>query len=386
MIKYKNLFWLLLYVAPFINFSVIPGSKLPLAYLSIILIFLILLVTTRTIPKRTFGLEDLCFGLFVVVSLIAIQLNSPDYSIARGLIQLSNIILTYSIYKISLFLLQKSDLDGEDILRKAFNYNSKIQLIAFILFLSGFYSHDFLKGIVDFFNNAGNFSIGAFSTVFPRARLIGFSPEPSFWSFFVAFNLAIGLTLEKPKKSYIIINIISLIFTFGRTGYLIGICIILIKFIKGHILYKALAIVIAGIGFIFFYEFLSINSLLGVDSSFRQRIGSLITAVDIARDHPLFGIGLGNFHTYAKVHRFDFLDIFNFFLTLLVASGLFGLLTFVSTLGSIYSRMRAIDRLPFFASIIGWMTMSAYNLPYVWLVYAIFVYISIKKEAPLLQQ
>src|SRR5688572_23013046 len=130
MIKYKNLFWLLLYVAPFINFSVIPGSKLPLAYLSIILIFLILLVTTRTIPKRTFGLEDLCFGLFVVVSLIATQLNSPDYSIARGLIQLSNIILTYSIYKISLFLLQKSDLDGEDILRKAFNYNSKIQLIA----------------------------------------------------------------------------------------------------------------------------------------------------------------------------------------------------------------------------------------------------------------
>jgi hypothetical protein len=301
-------------------------------------------------------------------------LNSSSFT------QVINYILTYLFFKVTLYLLYRSHADANSILSQIFSYNSWLQVFAIVLFLIGYYYGSFLENLIFFFNNSENFAVGAISTVFPRARLFGFSPEPSFWSFFVAINIAIGLTTEKPNKFYFFINLLSLISTFGRTGFLIAGCIFLLKFLKGNALQKALGILILFIGFFKLGKYLDFNMLTSVDVSFKQRLESLLVAVDLASNNFFFGIGIGNFKVYAQQNNYEFLDIFNFFLNTLVATGIFGLLSFSFCLWFIFKRIHPHFNLAFYGAIVGWMTVSSYNLPYLWILFGVLVYASYQKQ------
>src|SRR5690606_3849091 len=134
---------------------------------------------------------------------------------------------------------------------------------------------------------------------YPDARITGFSPEPSFWSFFVAVNIAIAFSMRHYSKALLVVNITTLLLTFGRTGYFILACVLIVKFIHGS--YWRTGVVAVAAIFVLFWmrESLTVSSLMSVDDSFRQRIDSIVTAVGIAFENPFFGIGLGNFRDYA---------------------------------------------------------------------------------------
>jgi hypothetical protein len=371
MIRYKTLLYILICTLPFINFSLIPGSNLPLPYMALTVITLILIFSEKTIPAKVFGYEDLFFIVFLIIALVSIlsnPLNSESFT------QIINYILTYLFYKVSILLLIRSGADASIVLRDIYNYNTCLQIFALILFLIGFIYGRFLEETIALFNNSGNFSIGAISTTYPIARLFGFSPEPSFWSFLVAVNIAIALTIERPNKIFLAVNFISLIATFGRTGFLITGCIVLLKFLKGNVLQKLLGIVCIFIAFVLLGEYLDLNRLISVDVSFKQRIESLLVAIDLSKENLLNGIGLNNFKIYATEQKLDYLDIFNLFLNTLVSTGLFGLLSLILFLLLIFKRINSNYTLPFYAAMIGWMTVSSYNLPFLWFIFGVLVY------------
>jgi hypothetical protein len=371
MVRYKILLYALVFTTPFINFSLIPGSNLPLPYITLIVIALILVANERTLPLRLFGYEDVFFLLFLVIALASSLYNKVN---PESFTQIINYLLTYSFYKIGLILLFRSQAHSQEILKVMFLYNTCLQIFALVLFSVGFIYGCFLENTIGFFNNSENFSIGAISTVYPRARLFGFSPEPSFWSFFVAMNIAIFFTIDRPSKTLLIVNLISLIAAFGRTGFLMTGCVILLKFLKGNVLQKIFGVICVAIAFAFLSEYLVPERLMSVDASFEQRIGSMLTAIDLAKERFIAGVGLNNFKYYAIEQELNYLDIFNLFLNTLVSTGVFGLLCLVLCLFFIFNKIPAKYTLPFFAAMIGWMTVSSYNLPFVWFTFAVLVY------------
>lgn len=374
---YRTIFSLMLLTAPLINFSLIPGSKLPVFYLVGFTALLLVLFYDFYISRKVFGVEDPFHVIFMAIVIVSLLINSNEYSGARGITQLGNFILTYSMFKICLVLLYKIKPDRDQLLSRIFKVNTGWQVAAIIVFYVGLLSPSFLYFIIDFFNNAGNFHVGAIGISFETARSLGFCPEPSFWSFFIAMNIALGLTIKKPGKLFLAINFFNLFLTVGRTGFLILICVLIIKFAKESILFKLLLILLSFIGVFMVFEFIDFGSLKHLDSSISQRVDSIIIGLKLSMENPMLGIGLGNFQEYAEDMKLPYFDIFNLFLTLLVGVGVIGLLFYALFLLGIFRRLQTNYHLPFYGAIIGWMTVSAYNLPFVWLTFAALTYASV---------
>jgi hypothetical protein len=373
---YKRIFSLLVLSAPLINFSFVPGSKLPVFYLLGIAGMLMLLLHNHNFNVRIFGLEDVFFLGFIVVSIYSWYINHSVYPQDRGITQIVNHVLTYVLFKFGLLLLYKTQPDPDVLLRKIFAINTYWQIPAIVIFFVGIYSPSFLIGFTSAINNAGNFSIGALGESLETARSFGFAPEPSFWSFFIAVNLAIALIIPKPNAFLLSINFLNLLLTVGRTGFLIATCILVIRFAKYSKLFTALLLISAFALVFFGFDYINIRTLQSVDNSFFQRIDSLFIATNLIRENPLFGIGLGNFRIYSEMNELQYSDIFNLFLNLLVSVGGVGFFCYAAMLFFSFERVNAKYNLPFYAAVIGWMTVSSYNLPFVWIIFSIMVYTS----------
>jgi O-Antigen ligase len=336
----------------------------------------ILVVHNHQFSLRAFGIEDIFFVGFLLVSIYSWYVNRSDYPDGRGVTQIINNILTYGLFKFCLLLMFKTEDDPDILLRRVFRIYTFWQIPAIVILFLGILFPGFLILFTEFFNNSGNFSIGAIGESLETARSFGFAPEPSFWSFFVAVNLAIALILPRPNAALLSINFLSLILTVGRTGFLIALCIIIIRFASSNKILQVL-LVIAGLFALFLgLEYLDLRELQTIDPSFDQRIDSLFVAFQLTLDHPVFGIGLGNFRVYAGLQNLAYADIFNLFLNLLVSVGVTGFALYMGALYFSYARIKPEYRLPFYAAVIGWLTVSSYNLPFVWITFSILVYTS----------
>lgn len=373
MIRYSTVINALLIFLPLVNFSLIAGLGIPLVYLLYISIIPFILFPNVKLPRETFGFEDLVFCLFITASIVSVWINWSEYDNCGNFSQLINWLMTYLIYKITLVLVARSGLSSESVLRRFYFVSVAFQVIAIVIFFAGLsYPLLYLK-FVDFINSSGNFSIGAISTEWPRARLLGFAPEPSFWGLFVAVTLAVAFSLRNIPWWTLGINFASVFLTGSRTAYFIVALLIFVKLFQGHLLVKTfVAGTVLAIVF-YFSSYLDLDFLVKIDDSFRQRFGSLIDAGSIILDHPIFGIGLANFRIYSQEMNLDYFDIFNLFIALAVGVGLVGALLFLATLLLICLRTREDLQLICIAAILGWLTLSAYNLPYIWFLFGVTV-------------
>ncbi|RAV99754.1 O-antigen ligase family protein [Pseudochryseolinea flava] len=380
MIKYKTLFYILLGTSPFINTSFIPGAKLPMVYLVMLFVIGVIVIARDRVPSRIFGSEDIAFSCFLTVSLLSVYINAWSWPMTHGVTQVINLLLTYLIYKVAQFLLVKSALPKDEMLPTIFKCYSWIQVPALILLVFGNFNREFNIEFIHAINNAGNFDVGAIESVYPNIRLTGFSPEPSFWSFFVAINIAVGLSLKRFSPWLMAVNGVSLLVTVGRTGYLIAACILVIWFIQGKVWRTSLIAGAALIAAFFMREYFTPQKLMSVDDSFRQRIDSMLVAFNLGCNNPFFGIGLGNFQVFAEQQHLDYGNIFNWYLNVFALIGVAGIATWM--IFSIFLLRRIQERywLPVFGAFVGWLTVSAFNLPFVWVVFAALVCASTSKH------
>jgi O-antigen ligase len=331
------------------------------------------------IPRPAMGVEDLFFAAFVLCVLLSFKLNAASYPEGKGLTQLANLVLTYLFFKITLAVMIKSEPDKQELLRKIFKINSIFQIFAVLVFIAGLIHGEIFENVAVAFNNSGNFHIGAVGVSWNTARSFGFSPEPSFWSFFIAMNIALAFVIPKPNKFLLGINFLNLFLTLGRTGFLMLIAILIIRFSKRSALTKVFLVVVMLVAAFTLADYFVLEKFRAVDISIQQRIDSILVGLRMFRQHPLFGMGFGNFPVYAQNQGYEFFDIFNLFLNVLVSSGIVGSLFFVGVLVAIFSKIQGKMNLPFYGAVVGWLTVSAYNLPFAWVMFAALMYAS-KRE------
>lgn len=377
---YKIILILLIISAPLINFSLIPNSKLPIFYLVGMAAFIGVVVISHRIPREALGIEDLLFFAFMLCGVLSYALNAATYPEGRGLTQLANLTLTYLFFKTTLAVIMKSQTERLHLLRTIFNINSVFQILAVIIFLAGLIRGEIFERVAAVFNNAGNFHIGAVGVSWNTARSFGFSPEPSFWSFFIAMNIALAFVIPKPNKFLLSINFINLVLTLGRTGFLMLIAILIIRFSKRSVLTRIFLVIVMLVVAFTISDYFALEKFRAVDISIQQRVDSILVGLRVFSEHPFFGMGFGNFPVYAGDQGYEFFDIFNLFLNVLVSSGILGSVFFLATLFAIFSKIKGKLNLPFYGALVGWLTVSAYNLPFAWLIFAALIYASKHEE------
>jgi hypothetical protein len=373
------LFWIIVFSSPFINFSFFSESKLPITYFIVILF---LLTSGKDLNKLFFKSLDFYFFIFLFFLTITILLNSiTDFNLL-SFTQLFNIFLTYCIFKVTQILRNNMKISDEIILTKWFQFCSILCFISIIIFVIGIINEPFVRTVFEFFNNSGNFSQGGVITEFSEeqsARLNSLSPEPSFWGFFSAFNLALGLCIPKKNKFLLMITFISLILTFSRTGFLMLAIYLIYRVWDYNIYFKLIIIGLVSISIIILLNYFNIGILLSVDESFRQRFGSLLISIDLFIKNPILGIGLGRFASLSQTMGLDYRDVYSLFFNFLVSGGIVTFLIFLIFCKKIYSNLEIKYRSVWIIILAGWLTVSSYNLPYIWVFIGILIKYNEKK-------
>jgi hypothetical protein len=293
-----------------------------------------------------------------------------------GLKQVINLLLTYLVFKVGLVLLFKSDRDPDKLLTRMYRIFTWYAFAGIVIFFAGLLMPSFLDWQVNLANNSGNFRLTNIGHSLSTARSFGFASEPSFWSFFLAMNVSLGMAARNRSKLLLVINLAALVLTFGRTGLLVLFIVLAMRFSKTSLANKIFLVVAGVVVLLVFNEALQVSNLKSIDSSFWERFDSIVFSTGLLVQYPFFGIGPGNFDVISEIEKLRYQDIFNLFLSILVCCGVIGFSLYMLTLYRIYRKILPSLNLPFFAILAGWLTMSAYNLPFVWVTLAALVYCS----------
>lgn len=363
--------YLLIVSSPFINFSVIPNSNLPVTYLVTILYCFSSLCFSLPVSSRLIRREDYIYAGFLISMLFSVLINSFGGVNFASVTQLINLLLTYLIFKVTENAFYFSSLDKKSLFSTWFEYNSWVCLAALFLFLLGIFDENIVRFFFNFFNNSGNFSKGGLIASFTEdahARLNSFAPEPSFWGFFTAFNFALGVSMKKKNYFFLVITFVSLLLTVSRTGYLMvaGLLFIFL-WNRINLFFKFFLVVGFTIGIVTYSSYIDFSSLMEVDDSFKQRFGSLAVGFKLFSEHPIFGIGIGNFQIIAKEMGLDFVDIFSLFVNIMLAGGILSISFLLIFCKRIFNKLDLEYKSTWILILIGWLTVSSYNLPYVWI-------------------
>lgn len=373
----KFFLYLFLFTSPFINFSFIPHSNLPMSYLVMFTYCLACILIPFNWNRYQLRSYDYLFICFLILMIFSVMINTINGFHLVSVTQMINFIFIYLIFKTTQNSYALSNEDLDKTLTNWFKFNSYLCVSSLIFFCIGLVYEPFVRAIFDFFNNSGNFSKGGLTASFSEtngARLNSLSPEPSFWGFFTAFNFALGLSLK--RKNYLLLGVtfLNLILSLSRTGYLMFVVLIFVLIWKKlNMFFKILAIIAVVLIFTTYLSGLNVHDLLEVDDSFKQRFGSLFTAYKLTMENPIIGIGIGNFQFYAKAMGLDYGDVFSLFFYILVSGGVTSLIFFIWFCTSIHKNLKPAHKVIWIVALVGWGTVAAYNLPYIWVFLGIVV-------------
>jgi hypothetical protein len=239
---------------------------------------------------------------------------------------------------------------------------------------------------------------------FPRAR--AFMPESSFWGAFLLIPISLLLpfafgTRDIRSRFFLAIFLIALLFSFSRTGWF-GFLVIALYFLFKHFqvskkLMNFIRILVPGSILALLLLIFILPGLLPqftmklttfVDFSAFERFRVQKQSFMLFLDHPILGIGWGNTSFYI-----DSLVTYNFYLQVLLETGIVGFMFFTFFLYQIWHKLIVLERnvktgpsfyflhnlilglkMAFIAILTIWINIPAYNFSYTWFILA---YISV---------
>ena len=236
-----------------------------------------------------------------------------------------------------------------------------------------------------------------------QLRLSSFAREPLYYGNFLAIVLVITIALTLSRKGYsylnfhsytfyfiFFLNIVALFLTFstGALFSLVGasMIILFIKLLnkKDRIFKSPMNIIIITIFSIMLLFSLSaggfrvgskISRLTDTSSNYGRMI-SIFEAIELIKDHPLTGVGLGNSIYFTRVRQ-----IHNAYLNMAAETGLPSLFIFITIIYLIYKRVKKRYKeseynKPIYLGLLGalfilliqWLSFYAYMTTMVWFI------------------
>jgi O-antigen ligase len=245
-------------------------------------------------------------------------------------------------------------------------------------------------------NTLGPTGAGGWAGV-PRA--FGAAPEPSFWGGYLALTMALALArlrVAPRASSGIVVAVVALalVVTFSRgawltTGAMLAVCAASL-FTKRMAL-AATAVLVAMLA-LTVWPLVAGGAVFDrlTDLSAVGRLASQQTGWRIVLDHPVLGIGLGSAEFLVQrynvllpsINAFPLEHLYNFYLLVLVSTGLLGFCLFVGFLLALVTRIGAAfapaavpgwlgelrlgAALLYVACLGFWLNTPGYNFTFVW--------------------
>lgn len=406
-LKKINNFLLFLFVfsLPFTAFSVLKIGEKDIIF-SWFLIFLLALLNFPKLHKSG-KVITILYVWFFILFLTTVKLGFLQGSIpVKGFTQLLTMV-GMMVHLPVLYVIFKDKTFKE--IKKLINV---LIFSTFILVLYTFYQYStyffhFLPKI-DILRNAEIYSIYKGSGIEGWSgtyRAYGVAPEPTFWASYLLIPLAFLIPYLFSfgkfwiKKIIFFLFFISLILTFGRSGWITFALILLISplIIKTPSILKIsyFLIILISITIIFggvIGNFFKIP--IFSDLSFQHRLYAEKAALEIFSTNPILGVGFGNFENFAEYYLtqrpdFSLLVTHNFYLRMLAETGILGFLIFLLFLGFLLQvllksqiMIRQIKNseiekfiqglfLAFFSILVVWLFSEGYNFSYIWFIFAL---------------
>lgn len=371
-----SLSWLMLLSVPFINFGPIVGAKVTFAHLTGVIVLLMLALKGRLRLNHPTIVAGSVFITAITIIIFATVIFTGRIGV---LTQLINYIFMFAIMLASYSLARGYNGSRLDFLERYFKTGIVLVLLSIVIFLIGIVNPSVVHKITPIFNNANTFDLGSITAAFYEdllPRLTGLSPEPSFWSVYIATLIATGLTLRRSITSFsMLLLIVGLILTLSRTGFIAVTFLVLYRMHRRwpNLLFITIPAVI--------FTTMKLVSVIKIDKfdiSTTQRLESIAMGWNAFIISPIFGIGWEGFSQFSKENNLDYPVIYNYYLQIATNGGLFIFTWLMIFLISIYVRTPPAYRDILIVIFTCWATVPAYNLPFIWFLFG--VLISIKSH------
>ncbi|MFH1369565.1 MAG: O-antigen ligase family protein [Elusimicrobiota bacterium] len=412
-IKFSLHSFILLFIVtlPFIAFGINVGSEtITLSFVAFLGIAIFYIAAKKSVPIPNDNLTKnlmlffviAAFSSYLTVNTISTSLNVlGDTAAMKDIKQLAMLFFIIIHFSLLLLVFKRQNLEQ---LRRYFWFFIYLSFFVSLYSIYQFAALTYDLPFGDILRNTKSYSValknetsGWMGSGMMRAR--AFMPESSFWGAYLLVPISFLLPFVFSSKSVKIFSmftvfIIAMFLSFSRSGWA-GLIIIFmiftyIEIIYDNKLYKALnAVMVFSILFIFLTNFILPN-MIEYLSSFSDH--SAMVRFDIQRNsfltflkHPFMGIGWGNTGFFLM----DF-TTYNFYLQLLLETGLIGFVVFCAFLLKIWkvltvneSLMSKSDgrtelgkillglKLAFISILFTWFNTTAYNLSYIWFVAAL---------------
>jgi len=339
-----------------------------------------LLVTTETVISSTGemmdtkGFKQLIMFFFMILHFLIIQniLRKYDIETIQRIIQFFILVSFFiSLYSIYQFFAFKYDWPFTDILRTSKSYS-------------------ITRGLET------SSWIGL-----PRAR--AFMPEPSFWGTFllVPFSLILPFAFKRKRMSLLLfVFIIAQFLTFSRSCWF-GFLLILSLLVFYKVIYQRKLIGAVKISFVMLLLAFLLTAMIVpqkavlfkrlftfTDPSAVERFEMQKKTFQMFLKNPIVGVGFGNTPFFIE-HQVTH----DWYLQLLLETGIIGFFLFILFLFQVWSKFKKIERkvnkmalcgeyenltslisglkLSFFSILFTWVSLPAYNLSYIWFLFAL---------------
>lgn len=227
-------------------------------------------------------------------------------------------------------------------------------------------------------------------------RAFGAAPEPSFWGAYLATCLAFTVPRALTQRVAAVATLLlaaAIVVTFARgtwvTVVLMGGAYVLARWRRSSVV-PALAVLCVSALLVAGPLLIGENSSLArTDYSAIERISTQRTAVRMFTDHPIIGVGLGSIEFLIEEYAFffpgytsvNYAVLHNWYLTVLVATGLVGFALFAGFVGALFAGLhRTIRRATSlrqlevgFTGVLScvavagfWINTPAYNMTFLW--------------------
>jgi O-antigen ligase len=290
-----------LYLLPFIDLMITPVRLGAFSVFDVITYFTLLF----TAHQITFSTKSISLYAFLFILLLGVLLFGGLFSdyVSNSMLNLLKFLSIFIYAKILINECLEDDSFFESVIKAL-----RFSCIASIIFL-------FIQVIVGLeFSFATELNPN--TEVETGTRYPSFFQDPQKYAQFLAmlsFLFLINLKKEQERQlvnySMFIAVILSIFLTGGRAA-LLGLSVgFMVVFLFGEIRYKVIGVLGAAVGYLsllIFPKYLIVfNREENVDDSYDFRYRIWMEAVEIFTEHPMLGIGIGNYQNYVMKHAQD---------------------------------------------------------------------------------
>lgn len=370
-----GLSWLLLLSVPFINFGPIAGAKLTFAHFAALVTVLVLVQHRWLRLNHPTILAGAVFisGVLVVGLATVLFVNRVS-----ALTQVINYLMMFLIFLASYSLANRSRAFAISLLERYYSIGIFLVAVSLVVFAVGIVRPGVVYMVSAVVNNANTFDLGGIAATFHRdllPRLTGLSPEPSFWSIYIATLIAVGLALRRRPASLPMLSLfVALVCTLALTGFVAVAALFIYRVYRNRPLFLIVSILFAIAAIPLAIHVIDVNNInVDFNLSVEQRFDSLATGWRAFAGSPLFGLGWSGFVEHARINQLDYPVVFNYYLQIATDGGLFIVLFLIMFLMSVFVATGPAFRGILVVIFVAWASVPSYNLPYVWFLFGVLI-------------